>query len=129
MRLCGESGGIALPICTLLSHGGGATSPWLPFCIDPPAGWPRVDVLIRTYGASVNALIVRENTNAVCEAFEALQCISTSQDLELLSCYISFPPLLIVHLPPVDLLCPSQPRELGFWYPTMWFKNQHGEVF
>jgi len=75
------------------------------------------------------ALIVRENTNAVCEAFEAPQRISTSQDLKLPSCYISLPPLPIVHLPPVDSLWPSRPRELGFWYPTMWFKNQHGEVF
>ena len=63
----------------------------------------------------LRALIVRENTNAVREAFEVLQRISTPQDMELPSRYIYLPPLLIVHLPPVDSLWPSRPRELGFW--------------
>ena len=53
------------------------------------------------------ALIVRENTNAVREAFEALQHISTPQDLELPSRYIYLLPLLIAHLPLVDSLWPS----------------------
>jgi len=60
-------------------------------------------------------LIVRKSIYALRDGFDALQRVSTSQDLELSSRYISLPPLLIVHIPRVDSLRPSQPRELGFW--------------
>lgn len=51
----GKAEAFVLPICTLLSHGGGATSPWLQFCVGylPSASCSRVNMLIRTYGAPV----------------------------------------------------------------------------